>query len=592
MYRVIFNFIVIISSNTFTWYNRKKKKLRKINPQITSAMLALTIQLCVLVSCSQAIVPKMCQQTHGLSLYRKTTTSACLTDNTTRTQMKVILQTRDYTQYKMESTVVSIYEKSCTLYTSFFGGVTQSTELIAGTIDMLSIGAFKAGFCPFSTDHPIQLSAAPADVCKGSWLRTVTTLQRYCLMHQSSVYVVPGDFITSVDLPATRCLYHDGHCTASRGKLVYWVSTDTSYDQQWKEAYSGTGLLAGRILTIGDIQGALKLTEDYPTSLYPGWTSWINTIEGYRVKLLPKTNGRGIRNVDADMTRVLNTTRSDLLSKLQYLSETLLPPLTSLESICEYQRIHDDTARSSKDSEYYYRIKLNNPYLRIREIDHYLLAWPCKPITEWHPTPNITDCYVDLPVTYMDDSWKQGFMNTVSGDIYPTSPIADCKISTHYYIKDKLLYIHEGRTMSHLSIQHALPLPAGRTSPAWVPVWENQWITNASVYNREDITSEMISNIQSTLSTLTVDPPDSTNQLTTYLSNVKDSITSYGVAGFTMWALHIVASVGGFLYSCILFSSLYRGCRKLIARAPKTSTSITLTDLSYENYCLHTSRDH
>lgn len=244
------------------------------------------------------------------------------------------------------------------------------------------------------------------------------------------------------------------------------------------------------MIVINAIQEAYNLIGDLKVGK-------METEEGIHINILSNTDQMSIEKITKRETTVAEAVESlysETNSKLQYLTTTTLTPMRdTIDSLCRGMGIHDNIISTliSSDPNSFLRWLLGEEYLTAEIVDEIILYWPCKKIESWYPGGNGSACYIDLPVSFLNDKeWVQGYINTRTGDIESTSPKINCTHCIHWYkIGQKHYKMHAGiisLIQTETINQSPMRTRNSTVKEIFLPKWNNEWVYNSSMFIRAD----------------------------------------------------------------------------------------------------------
>ncbi|USL85440.1 MAG: glycoprotein [Ixodes ricinus orinovirus-like virus 1] len=525
---------------------RPPTQRRQINMARSSTTLHLLVSLCILVS-STALVVKKCQKRMGLSIYRLPALLRCNPVDDPR-NVTIVLQSPNVKQHTAAAWKFSHVCRTSSGYTSFLGS--QDCELVTSekrTLSDSDVLQFKQGLCPID-GKPLVDNSTPALTCTHSWLRTILQHTCYCHREAANLYVITGHPVKADSSLKQSCLYEQGHCATTDNGLLTWTVDPNITEHGWLTVYKGPAQLSKELLTIDTLQTAFSIAGDTG--------EWTTTAEGYRFK----EPGRRTRETDDTGSMIIDQARSDILSKLEYLTAKINGPLLSASEMCTYLKFLALHKTTSKETTTFYRNLLGTELIDVEVRGRYVLIWPCAEVTSWSVLTNLTKCHAEIPIQYLyNTEWKFGYLDPHSGDIVDGSLSVDCSREPLFYEDKGMLWSWHQNILHKLDTSTAFLLPHMKAVFSNLPVWSNTWPVDSTDYARVDRGSALLRTIEEAIDSRAATPvkpvPDA-GDAWSRATGVGDWSSFYHP--WILQVLRIWGYAGGMAYSIVVMRAFFR----------------------------------
>lgn len=338
---------------------------------------------------------------------------------------------------------------------------------------------------------------------------------------------VPGRPIAGDDHIKGICHYGDSKCGLEEGGVVTWTVNPAWINDTWATVYKGQATLQGSSLIVESLQSTFTVTS--------AQGEWQTTQEGFRFKQIQRVN----RVVDESFKDILNQTRPDMLTKLEYMTSSLEMLLRSTEELCKEMRSWSEMLGSQSEIDEHYRAKLASPYITVRVTDHYVVVWPCVAVDTWIFDENVTECHDQIPVLIQERMWGRHYLDPKTGDMYSSSVPVECPDQPVWLEVGGVLYTYFRGKATRKDTSAADILPGGVAAPVTLPKWRNVWTTDESVYSRE--TPQSIPHLRRLEKSQDVEQSGTWYQAL----DIKSLVSRQGTQA--VWLINLLAHVGGLM---------------------------------------------
>ena len=397
-------------------------------------------------------------------------------------------------EYKSTAKSLSIYSKTCTTYTGFFGSQTNVHAMRQITIDMQTAKqAIDENKC---LDKDMNLIAKSDDKnyqCKYSWLEHKTNTIYNCRVDEGVVIAThSGQFVSSLS-NMEGCKYSNGQCKTHTKRHVFWTVLDkVEKDYIFVGNFNATQI--GQKLLVPSLSMSFSMANKNTSNT---WIDGDFKLSGMPVDL----NYNQL--LDSSNEESIDALRQELANKFNYIVQLIQSPRAQAEYLCHmYNQLYDvERIIAKQNPTEYIQSKLNTTRLRAISINNYLMIFPCIPIKHYRLANNENECYSKPRIEYKlhnETNYKVGYLDTKHNTLLPYAHLVPCNASAQYIVINNTIYSYHNGEYEKLNINYTTIKSLNDINYDGIPISEDfsKWIYNTTELSHHDINDLILKTLE------------------------------------------------------------------------------------------------